>query len=128
MKFISVFEQVTQANAKDALKDNERLIFIVEENQIGKAIGKGGINIRKLEAKFNRKIKIVEFNPDVLQFIKNLVYPLKLKDIKEDNGVITLFGPDAKTRGQLIGRERQNLRQILQIVKRYFVIENIRVV
>ena len=44
MKYMQLFENLTRAKLKDCIND-EPLIFIVEENEIGKAIGKGGSNI-----------------------------------------------------------------------------------
>ena len=58
MKIMSLFETLTQAKLKDCIFD-ERIIFIVEENQIGKAIGKNGVNVRKIESALNKKVKIV---------------------------------------------------------------------
>ena len=101
IKFISMFESLTKASVKDCFMQGEKLVFIVKENQIGRALGKGGSNIKRLENTFKKKIKIAEFNPDLLQFIKNLVYPLQVKDIKEEEGVVIITPPDSKTRGYL---------------------------
>ena len=127
MKYMQLFESMTRARLKDCIA-GEQLIFIVEENEIGKAIGKGGSNVRRLEGILKKKIKIVEFNADVKQFIRNFVLPLQIKDISEEEGVITITGFDTKTKGLLIGRERKNLDSLREIVRRYFEIEDIRVV
>jgi len=127
MKIMSLFETVTQAKLKDCIFD-ERIMFIVEENQIGKAIGKNGVNVRKIEFALNKKVKIVEFSNDHAQFIKNLVYPLMVKEVKEENNLITIVGGDTKTRGILIGRDAKNLKELESITKRYFHIDGIKVV
>ncbi len=127
MKYMQLFESLTRAKLKDCIA-NEQLIFIVEENEIGKAIGKGGSNVKRLEGLLKKKIKIVEFNPDVKQFIRNFVMPLQVKDVNEENSVITIAGFDTKTRGLLIGRDRKNLENLKSIVKRYFEVEDIKVV
>jgi len=52
MNYRTIFENVTRAKVKDCfLKDNVFLV-IVQENEIGKAIGKNGANIKYLENKF----------------------------------------------------------------------------
>ena len=76
----------------------------------------------------NKKIKIVEFSPDVKQFIRNFVMPLQVNDITEEGGVINIAGPDTKTKGLLIGRDRKNLDNLKKIVSRYFKVEDIKVV
>ena len=127
MKYMQLFENLTRAKLKDCIS-NEQLIFIVEENEIGKAIGKKGSNVKRLEGLLRKKIKIVDFNPDVKQFIRNFIMPLQVNDINEENNIVTISGPDTKTKGLLIGRERRNLENLKSIVKRYFEIEDIRVV
>ena len=126
MKIISIFESITGAKLKDCVS-NERLLFIVEENEMGKAIGKKGINIKRLENMLNKKIKVVEFSNDVLQFIKNLLYPLQTAGIENNDGTVTIKA-DTKTKALVIGRNKQNLNNLIGIVKRYFDIEDVRVV
>ncbi|MDP2750726.1 MAG: NusA-like transcription termination signal-binding factor [Nanoarchaeota archaeon] len=127
IRIMSIFGATTNAQLKDAIDSDELLLFIVEENQIGKAVGKQGINVRKLEHAFNRKIKIVEFNADLKRFIENFVYPLSVREIREENKIVTIIGQDRKTNGLLIGRDAKNLNFLKDVVRRYFDVENIRV-
>jgi len=127
MKFMQLFENLTRAKLKDCIS-NEHLIFIVQENEIGRAIGKGGSNVRRIEDLLKRKIKIVEFHPDVRQFIRNFVLPLQVKDVNLENNLITITGFDTKTKGLLIGRERKNLENLKSVVRRYFKVEDIHVI
>lgn len=126
---MSLFNSITQAKLKDYIvDDNGQSIFIVEQNDIGKAIGKKASNVKLLENKLNRKIKIVEFNPEVLQFIKNIVFPLKLQNVELEDKTVKIEAPDTKTRGLLIGRSAKNLRNIEKIIKRYFDIEEVKII
>ena len=127
MKYISLFESLTGAKVKDCVV-NGTIFFIVHENEIGKAIGKHGSNIRKINGILKKKVKVVEFNNDVSQFIGNLIYPLKVKEIKEEDSVVTIYGNDTKTKGMLIGRDKSNINSIKDIVKRYFEVIEIKVV
>ncbi|OIO63623.1 hypothetical protein AUJ83_00980 [Candidatus Woesearchaeota archaeon CG1_02_33_12] len=129
MKFMSFFESLTNTRLKDCFVDkNGLLVFVVEENQIAKAIGKKGVNVRNIKEKLNRKIKIVEFNPHLETFVANIIRPLIGKEIKVDDDVVTIVGPDTKTKGLLIGRNGQNLRNYEETVKRYFDIKEIKVI
>lgn len=126
--YMSLFDKVTNASLKDCIIDsNENPVFIVQPTQISRAIGKGGSNVKRLSQMLNRKIKIVEFNPEITQFVRNLVAPIGVKQVDDNNGVITIYGNDTKERGIMIGRESQNIRMIEGIVKRYFKIEKIMV-
>ena len=126
MKLIALFESMTGAQVKDCII-NEKLMFVIEENEMGKAIGKNGMHIKKLESMMRKKIRLVEFSKDVAQFIRNLAHPIEISSIENDNGLITLFGKDTSTRAMLIGRERQNINHIKGIVQRYFDVKEIRV-
>lgn len=129
LQIMSLFSSVTKASLKDCfVDDNSHLVFVVDENQIGLAVGRKGMNVRRIESAINRKIKIVEFNPNIFRFITNAIAPLNVRDIKEENGVIMLYGPDTKTKGLLIGRDSRNLRNLEHIVARYFEIKEIKVV
>jgi len=121
MGLMAIFQQVTRAKLKDCFFDsNSLLIFVVEPNELGKAIGKKAVNIKRLEKSFNKKIKIIEYNSDVQIFIRNLIYPLRVKEVQLEENVATLEPNDSKTRGYLIGRAASNLRNYEGIVKRYF--------
>ena len=128
MKFISVFEAISNARVKDAIEENGTIIFIVEENQIAKAIGKNGSNVKRLERIINKRIKVVEFSNDLLDFIRNYVAPLEIGEVRNDNGHLTIKGNDMKTKSMLIGRDRRNINLLQGIAARYFDFRDIRVV
>jgi len=128
MKYISIFERITRSRVKDCFFVKELLMFIVKENEIGKAIGKKGINVKMVEKALNRKIKIVEFSPKMDVFLKNLLYPTQVKGITEQEGVVTIEGIDKSGKSIIIGRDSSNLNNTKEIIKRYFEIDNIKVV
>ena len=128
MKFMSLFESITRSKLKDCIIKENMILFIVQPNEIGKAVGAKGVNVRKLERILKKKIKIVEFNPEPVNFIKNLVHPLQVKEITEDKGTYTLAPIDLKTRGLLIGRNATHLRAYEEIIKRYFPLKELKVI
>lgn len=125
---MSIFGNTTKTSARDCIDINNKMIFIVEQGMAGKAIGKQGINIKKLEQKFKKKIKIAEYNPDPKKFMENIIYPCKAKEITEEDNVYTIVPVDSYTRGLLIGRNAVNLRENESIIKRYFNIKELKVI
>ena len=126
MKYISLFESVTRAKVRDCIV-NEDVIFVVHENEMGRAIGKQGSNIKRIEGILKKKIRLIESSNDVSQFVQNLIYPIRAKEIKEEDGLVTIYGNDTKTRGMLIGRDKHKINSINDIVKRYFKIKEVKV-
>jgi transcription termination/antitermination protein NusA len=120
LKLIKLFEDVTRARVKDCFNNKDKLVFVVQEGELMRALGKDRSNIKKFEEKLNRNIKIVEFNPDLLIFIKNLMYPLRMLEITNNDGVVTIKGADTKTKGLMIGARAQNLRNYEEITRKYF--------
>ena len=128
MKTISLFENITKASVKDCIEQGERLVFIVKQGEMAKAIGPKGKNIRKLEGMLKKKLKIVEYSDDLIEFVKNIVSPIKPADIAEEEGIVTITPADSTSRGLLIGRGAVNLRGFEDIIKRYFPIKEMKVV
>lgn len=129
LRILALFEKVTKAHVKDVVDYKEKMTFIVGKGQLWKAIGKDKANLLKLEQLLQRKVKIVEYNDDKIQFIINLIHPLKVVNIEEnDEGIITIKGPDTKTKGLMIGARAQNLRATENIVRMYFDCKEIKVI
>jgi len=126
MQYISIFESLTAAKVKDCIV-NEQMLFIVNENDMGKAIGKHGSNVKRIENMMKKKIRLVEFNDNIAQFVQNLIYPIKAKEIKEENGIVSIYCDDVKSKGMLIGRDRHNINFVNDVVKRHFGINEIKV-
>ncbi len=127
MQVMAHFEQMTRARLKDCIISELQVFFIIEQGDIGKAIGPRGAHIRRLEAGLKKKIKMVEFAPELGSFIKNLVYPIDVQVKEQDDGVVVMMPPDLKARGLLIGRNAQTLRAYEAVVQRFFPIKELRV-
>ena len=121
IQWMSLFEKITRARLKDCFTHNNKLCFLVEEGQLRKALGPQKKNLIRLESLLNRKLKIIEYKDDLLKFIVNVFAPLKVAKIEEtEEGVVTITGPDQKTKGLMIGARAQNLRNYEQIVQKYY--------
>lgn len=127
LRVLSMVEQMTGARVRDCIP-GETMVFIVEEGEIGKAIGKGGRNVRDLERLLKKRVKIVEYNQDLVKFTQNVVAPIELSGAELQEDKLLLTAKDLKSRGLLIGRSASNLRFFEGIIQRYFPIKELRVV
>jgi len=114
---INFFEKITRAKVKNCF-DNNILTFVVNFGEIGKAIGKQGVNVKKLANLTKRRLKIVEFNPEPTIFIKNIISPIKAEITLEEK--VLEIKADTKTKALLIGRNQQNLKDLKKIFNYYF--------
>ena len=127
IQYISIFESLTNSKVKDCIA-NEGILFVIEENDMGRAIGKGGSNIKRVEAMLKKNIRLVEFSNDIARFLQNLIYPVEAKEIKNENGIVSISCYDMKSKGKIIGRDRHNIKWINDVVKRYFDISEVKVI
>ncbi|TRM82665.1 NusA-like transcription termination signal-binding factor, partial [Sulfolobus sp. A20-N-F6] len=84
IRYISLFQDVTKAVVRDCIIDNEnnRIIFLVEGKDMGMAIGKGGVNVKKLRKIIGKDIEIVAYSDNLEELVKNLMSPARVKSIK----------------------------------------------
>ena len=86
MRLISLFQNVTKATARDCLDDEkqDRIIFVVNEGKMGLAIGRGGSNIKSLQNILKRNVELVEHFDDPIKFLKNILNPKFVNEVKLD--------------------------------------------
>ncbi|MEK6966999.1 MAG: NusA-like transcription termination signal-binding factor [Nanoarchaeota archaeon] len=126
---IAFFEALTRARLKDCIDEETTGItyFVVEQNELGRALGKNAENVKRIEEKLNRKIKIVEFDPHLVNFVANLCYPVRPRNVEENGEIVTITPPDMSGRSLIIGRGAINLRAMEKVASRYFQVKEIKV-
>ncbi len=127
MKFISLFESLTGARVKDCVEQDQALLFVIEPGDMGKAIGRNGSHIKRIEGTIKKPIRVVEFSDNIEEFVCSLLYPLVPLGVNQEEGTLVITGKDAKTRGMIIGRDRSRLHSIQSIIARFFPIKEIKV-
>lgn len=113
MMKISLFEKMTGADVMDCISDDERIVFIVKEGDVGAAIGKGGENVKTAMEKFGKKIDIIEYSTDLKKFVRNVFAPLKLEDVwikKFGDDVVVYIRVHPKLRRTIIGNRGKKYR------------------
>tara|TARA_Y100000310_G_scaffold146340_1_gene145648 strand:+ start:59 stop:484 length:426 start_codon:yes stop_codon:yes gene_type:complete len=127
--YSSIVERMTGARVKDCFRDDtdETIYFVVSFGHLGKALGKGGGNIKRIQERLGKRIKIIEYRNTVVGFVKNVIYPLKVESIEQKDGVIIIRDNNKKTKSLLIGRQGKNLKLLNRAVKRFFNITEVKI-
>jgi len=131
MRLMSLFQNVTGATARDCVEDEKqnRVIFVVNEGKMGLAIGKGGSHIKNLQNIVKRNIEIVEYSDDPIKFLKNILNPKLVSEVKmnkRDDGTLqAIVTVDPKKKGIVVGREGRNAEKARLLAKRYFEISSV---
>jgi len=133
MQYISLFESITGATVRDCIIDDEnnRIIYVVKEGEMGIAIGKRGKNVNLLEKMTGMKHEIIEFSDDPVKFIRNALRPARLREIRitqrTDGKKIAVVSVDPKDKGIAIGKNGRNAERIRFLARRYFDISNVSI-
>ena len=133
MRYIALFESVSGASVKDCIIDEEqgRVIFVVNEGQVGVAIGRGGRNIHVLERMTGKKHEIIEYSEDAMQFIKNALKPATVREVriteKPDGKTIAVVAVNPRDKGVAIGKNGRSAERLRFLAKRYFQIQNVSI-
>jgi len=133
MRYIALFESITGATVRDCIIDDEnnRIIYVVKEGEMGIAIGKRGKNVSLLEKMTGKRHEIIEFSDDPARFIKNALRPARLREIRitqrTDGRKIAVVSVDPKDKGIAIGKNGKNAERIRFLAKRYFDISNVSI-
>lgn len=131
MALIATFERITGASALDVVRDDsaERLIFVVREKQLGKAIGKGGSNVRTASDTFGRTVDIVEIADTAEEFVKRALAPARVERVKivehRDGSLIATVTVKNEDRGIAIGKEGKNVARARILARRHFSLDNV---
>lgn len=128
---MGLFQAITKVTAKDCIIEDGRVVFIVDKDNMGSAIGKGGENIRMLRNRLSRRVKVFEFDESAESFLKNLLDDIKPTSIKvstnkgKERVATVTISPEDK--GKLIGAEGKNIKTLTSLLKRHHNVEKIKI-
>lgn len=117
---MSMFQNITNSSAMDCIEDNGDIYFVVAEGQYGLAIGKGGFKIKKAERAFRKNIRVIEYSPDMEQFVRNMVPDITEMQVT-DKTINLKIKPASRSR--VIGRSGRNIHILNVFLKRFFSAE-----
>src|SRR5437660_9719059 len=113
IKYVALFQDLTRTTVVDCVDATDKLIFVVKEGDIGKAIGKKGENIAKLKRLMNKDIHVVEYSDQPDRFVANVFRNFDVKGVqleqRRDIGHATVT-VEAREKGRGIGEEGRKLR------------------
>jgi len=128
IRFLNLFENITNVPVKDCYVNGENIYFIVEEGKIGLAIGKGGISIKNVEKIIGKKVKVFEYSSNPVEFVKNLIPQSKEVSLINNGETVEIqIKVDRSDKGYVIGREGEKIKIYKEILKRVNNISDLKV-
>lgn len=123
LKYFSEFEKITRVTPNDYTITPNTIVFLVNQDSLGKAIGKNGMNINRLKSVFKKRVIVVADSNDPEIFLKNMFYNINILSVemREAMGEKTLFvAVDEKDRGIAIGKDGERIKMIKTFLKEKF--------
>lgn len=123
LSFFTIFERITQVMPTDFAESGGIVVFVVEPQSLGKAIGKGGANIQRLKKQLKKKVLIVADSKELETFVRNFfssisVLAVEQRDAMGEKAIIVTL--NEKDRGLAIGKEGERIKALKQLLKKRF--------
>jgi N utilization substance protein A len=129
--FIAAFQRLTQTTARDVTITNDSgVVFVINQGDMGRAIGKKGTNIRQATKILNKEVHVVEYSEDPVKFISNAMHPLRPKNIiieEKNSKRVAKVSVEKRDRASAIGSKGRNIQKLKRIVTRNHDIDDVMI-
>lgn len=125
MQLLSAAERITGAKIADVMHTDTGLLFMVEKGELGKAIGRNGANLARLEGATKKQVSFAEEAENAQAFLKSFFSPLSIQLQEKGTGIFIRVSP--QDRGLAIGRNGERIKKAKMLVQRYFGFDDVRV-
>ena len=128
---MGMLEKSTGALATDAVFTDSAIIFVVKQGDLGRVIGKKGMNIERLKRLFARDVQVVESAPELKHFVSNLFAPAQVQEVKQNSSgekKVLMVKVDAKSKGLAIGTRGEKINRARLMLKRHYDIDEVKII
>lgn len=126
MRYINLLDKVSRVRTSKCLMYNNMIIFAVPKMLISRAIGPNASNIRALQEKLGKRIRIIaepEGNKDMQRFIEDVIAPVRFKSMEITPEGAVINSGNTQVKAALLGRNKKRLEELTKIVKDNFNLE-----
>jgi len=131
LRHITLFEQMTHVRVKDCVEEADRMVYVVEEAEVGRAIGKGAANLKRLRDILKKEVEVVGWAADRDKFLANLFHRYEVESIKveerRDGVAVAHVKVAAKDKGRAIGRSGRNVMLARTLAQRHYNVGDVQV-
>jgi len=120
MRYINLLDKITQVKTRKCFVHNNTIFFAVDKRFVSKAIGPGASNIRRIQEKIGKKVRIIKEDEgieNVKQFVEDVVAPVRLKSIEVKDGCIVVTAGNNQNKASLIGRNKRRYLELKKILQ-----------
>ncbi|MCH7965198.1 MAG: KH domain-containing protein [Bacteroidetes bacterium] len=122
MRYINLLHKVSGVSTRNCFVYNNVIIFSVSDKNMSRAIGPSGKNIKYIQEKLGKKVRIVKESlgiEDATRFVGDVVSPVTFISLELKNDIFILTA-GIRSKAALIGRNRRRLLELSKIVEDNF--------
>ena len=128
---IVLAEEIAEVTIHDCLidDDHDRIAFVVKAGEVGKAIGRDGETVARIEDRLGRDVTLVEDAPTPEGFVANALAPAAVYDVtieERDEKRVAFADVDEADTGAAIGTEGRTIELARRLAGRHFEIDDIQ--
>ena len=130
-RYMALFSEITGVTVRDCIIDNEnnRVIFLVNPDEVGRAIGSRGFFVQRLSKILSKTIEVVGYSDKLEEQVKYALAPARVTDVRvveRPNGVkIVYVAVNPADKAIAIGKNGRNVQRARLVLKRHFGIDSI---
>ncbi|SFR37002.1 N utilization substance protein A [Halogeometricum rufum] len=127
-RYIALFEDETEAVARDCLVFDDRVVILVAAGQMGQAIGPRGQHVHAVEEKLGRSVELVENADTAEAFVESMLAPAAVRHvtISEQDDRVAYVEVASEDRGVAIGKEGRNIETARTLAERHYGVDDIQ--
>jgi transcription antitermination factor NusA-like protein len=141
MRYINLFGRISKVSTTDCFVYNGAIYFAVPKPLVMQAVGKNGMNVKRLSETLRKRIKVIsmpskdKFNTgsdvdkkNILKsFIEEVVAPVDFESLEYNEGVVSISGT-REQKAMMIGRDRVRQNELQDILSRTFSVKELKFV
>ncbi|MFP4006264.1 MAG: NusA-like transcription termination signal-binding factor [Candidatus Hadarchaeia archaeon] len=131
LRYLALFEELTGVTPKDCVESGDsgdKLTFVVDGTNMGKAIGQNGKNIGKVRRKLDKRVDVVEYSDDPEDFLGNIFSSVDVESIEvkeEDGEKVAYIGVHDSDKGRAVGKNGWNIERARKLSDRHHGISEV---
>ncbi len=123
IRYLNLLDQTSRVQTRTCFIYNNTIFFAVPSYLVSRAIGPNSINIRLLQEKLGKRIKIIRTAKginDAERFIRDIIAPVTFKSLEINDRIIFLNSGSMQNKASLIGRDKRRLSELSLITRDIF--------
>lgn len=130
-RYMALLSELTNTTVRDCIVDeeNNRIIFLVNPDEVGKAIGPRGFYVQQLRKILNKNIEIVGYSDKLEEQVRLALMPARVTDMKlmnrPDGTKVLYVAVHSSDKAIAIGKGGRNIQKLRLILKRHFGVDSV---